>query len=383
MSQKILCVDDDANILAGFQRNLRKRFALDVATGGEEALAAIAANGPYAVVVADMQMPGMNGVALLARIQEISPDTVRIMLTGNADQHTAVLAVNQGHVFQFLTKPCSTETLAVALEAGLRQHALITAERELLERTLNGAIKTLTEILSAVDPHSFGHSQRLREAMHGYLQGRGHANAWALEMAAMLAPIGFVAIPPSVLAKLRSDHTLAPPEKDMVTRVPQIGSELIAGIPRLEPVALTLLYQAKNFDGSGFPNDSVAGETIPVGARILRVLYDLVRMEEKGVPRSRAIEVMLRPNGLYDPEVVQSVGEFYDVFVEKPQATSLPIREIPLRDLHSGMVLAADIRNGEDLLLVRAGTRMNPMPLEGLDNFARIGGVREPVLVAG
>src|SRR5262249_53231752 len=127
MSTKILFVDDDASILTAFQRNLRKQFALDVAIGGSEALRAMSAKGPYAVLVADMQMPEMNGLEFLKKAEEISPQTVRIMLTGNADQKTASDAVNLGHVFRFLTKPCSTEELAATLKAGLEQYLLVIA----------------------------------------------------------------------------------------------------------------------------------------------------------------------------------------------------------------------------------------------------------------
>src|SRR5467141_3678823 len=122
MNTKILCVDDDPNILAAIQRNLRKQFSIDTAVGPQPGLAALAQQGSYAVVVADMQMPGMNGVEFLKKVQEQSPDTVRIMLTGNADQKTAMDAVNFGHVFRFLTKPCSPEELALTLTAGLTQY---------------------------------------------------------------------------------------------------------------------------------------------------------------------------------------------------------------------------------------------------------------------
>ena len=132
MNEKILCVDDEPNILEAYRRTLRKRFELDVACGGEEALQAIAQRGPYAVLVADMRMPGMNGVELLAKVRQIAPLTVRMMLTGNTDLQTAIDAVNQGHIFRFLTKPCSPEDFANALEAGLEQHRLLTAERQLL-----------------------------------------------------------------------------------------------------------------------------------------------------------------------------------------------------------------------------------------------------------
>jgi CheY-like chemotaxis protein len=157
MNERVLCVDDDPNVLAGYQRGLRKQWHLETASSGQAALGLLETQGPYAVIVADMQMPGMNGVELLTRARTLAPDTVRIMLTGNADQKTAVEAVNEGHVFRFLNKPCSAEMLALVLDAAVRQYRLVVAERELLEKTLSGSVKILTEILSLQDPRTFGH----------------------------------------------------------------------------------------------------------------------------------------------------------------------------------------------------------------------------------
>src|ERR1051325_4018762 len=100
MNRKILCVDDEPNVLEAYPRNLRRKFAIDIACGGAAALERMAKEGPYAVVVADMQMPGMNGVEFLCQAQQRAPDTVRLMLTGHGDQKTAVEAMNRGHVFQ-------------------------------------------------------------------------------------------------------------------------------------------------------------------------------------------------------------------------------------------------------------------------------------------
>src|SRR5262245_31450783 len=101
MREKILLVDDDVSVLDGYKRLLRDEFHIDTAPGGREALAAIAEKGPYAVVVCDLRMPLMEGIELLRRIREQSPDTVRIMLTGNADVDMAVQAVNEGNIFRF------------------------------------------------------------------------------------------------------------------------------------------------------------------------------------------------------------------------------------------------------------------------------------------
>lgn len=195
MNEKILCVDDEPNILEAYRRTLRKRFNIDVALGGEEALRAIAERGPYAVVVADMRMPGMNGIELLARVKQIAPLTVRMMLTGNADLQTAVDAVNQGHIFRFLSKPCSPEDFAKALEAGLEQHRLLVAERELLTHTLTGAIKVLVDVLSLVKPQAFGRSSEVRRIVHQICQQLQVENAWAVEIAAALSQIGCITVP--------------------------------------------------------------------------------------------------------------------------------------------------------------------------------------------
>ena len=140
MTEKILCVDDEANILEAHQRGLGKQFHIETALGAEQALGQIDAQGPYTVVVSDMRMPGMDGVQLLSEVRKRAPDSVRIMLTGFADLQTAIEAVNEGNIFRFLTKPCPQETLAKALSAGIEQYRLVTAEKELLAKTLRGAI---------------------------------------------------------------------------------------------------------------------------------------------------------------------------------------------------------------------------------------------------
>ena len=74
MNNRILFVDDDPNLLAALSRSLRKLFTFDTALSGAEALQKLDRDGPYAVVVADQTMPGMNGVELLETVREVAPD---------------------------------------------------------------------------------------------------------------------------------------------------------------------------------------------------------------------------------------------------------------------------------------------------------------------
>jgi len=94
MTDTILCVDDEANILEGLKRHLHKRFVLETALSGAAGLELLDRQGPFAVVVSDMRMPGMNGAQFLALVRERAPDSVRIILTGQADLEAAIAAVN-------------------------------------------------------------------------------------------------------------------------------------------------------------------------------------------------------------------------------------------------------------------------------------------------
>jgi response regulator RpfG family c-di-GMP phosphodiesterase len=380
MSEKILFIDNDPNLLAAMERNLRLRFHLVTAPGGEAALAKLAGEGPFAVVVADMQMPGMNGVQLLAEVQKQYPETVRLMLTGNADQQTAIEAVNRGHVFQFLTKPCPMEMLTLALQAGLKQYRLVTAERELLEKTLNGSVKVLADVLSLVDPLSFGRGEMLCSYMRAYVNSLTLANLWEFEMAAMLSQIGTVTLPPALLEKSRTGQTLTKVEQDMIARVPKAGADLIANIPRLESVARIVLYQQKHYDGSGFPANVVRGEDIPIGARILKVLMDLLELEAQKLPKDAALKLMQQRMGWYDPRVLDATFACFDIYLPESSVKSQG-QPVALKDLQAGQIVLADIQTQSGKILVMARSRLTPVLLARLANFAKISPLQEPIYI--
>ena len=119
---KILFVDDDVNLLKASQRRLRKMFDIDIAQGGKEGLTAIAEKGPYAVIISDLMMPGMDGFEFMKSAGNVSPDSVFIMLTGHANLDFSLKALNEGNIFRFLTKPCKMHVLEKAIQAGIEQY---------------------------------------------------------------------------------------------------------------------------------------------------------------------------------------------------------------------------------------------------------------------
>ncbi len=192
---KILLVDDDPNVLAGYVRQLRKRFDLTTAQGAEAALELLAAGPPFVVVVSDLRMPRMDGIEFLGRVRERSPDTIRVMLTGYADLTSAIAAVNQGSVFRFLTKPCETADLTKALVDGIRQYRLVTAERELLEKTLGGAVKLLTDLMALLKPDLAGRNSRIANLAKRLAVILAPGEIANIGLAALLSQIGLLALP--------------------------------------------------------------------------------------------------------------------------------------------------------------------------------------------
>ena len=154
----------------------------------------------------------MNGTQFLSRVRESAPETVRMMLTGQADLHTAMHAVNEGAIFRFLTKPCPPEALGHALEAGLAQYRLVHAEKELLEQTLTGSLKALSDVLSLVNPEAFGRASRLKRYVTGLAHHMGLSDVWRLEIAASLSQIGCVILPDTILQKISKGEPLSPNE---------------------------------------------------------------------------------------------------------------------------------------------------------------------------
>lgn len=376
MNEQILFVDDDPNILAGYKRVLRNQFQIATAQGGEEGLATLESQGPFAVVMADMRMPGMDGIQFLARVKERAPTTVRMMLTGNADLQTAIDAVNEGNIFRFLTKPCPPETLAKALRAGIDQYRLITAERELLTKTLNGVIKVLTEILSLVDPQAFSRSMRIRRYVRHIANALELPNLWQYELAAMLSQIGCVTLPPDVMDKVYAQELLTDEELKMFWNHPGVAAQLLANIPRLETVARMIAGQQRPFQprGPAAPEET-ADEVSALGAQILKAAIDFDVLLFRGYSARGALLKMMEREGEYNPRVLAALQTL------QVKEMSKAVRAMRVDDLHVGMIAGEDIRALNGVLLLPKDQPVTYPVLERLRNFARMGAVKEPFLV--
>ena len=370
MSDKILFVDDEPAVLEGYRRLLHKEFSVDTALGAQDGLAAIGAaqEDAYAVIVSDMRMPEMNGVQFLSRVRTISADSVRIALTGYADIQTASNAVNEGSIFRFLIKPCEKQVLARALTAGLVQHGLVIAEKELLEKTLRGSVKVLTDVLSLVNPAAFSRGIRLGKYVQHIVKKLELKTPWQFEVAGMMSQLGCVTLDTETIEAVYAGKELSAEEQARYDTHASVAGELLSNIPRLEAVAHMIAKQ------HSAPPLSPAGvdlkqDPVALGAQILKVAIAYDQLLSGGCGHEESLNRLLSRPQEFARLVVDALGDL------EPEIQGMEARKLILSDLECDMVLQEDVRTGSGMLLVAKGTRVSHALLARLRNFLR----REPI----
>ncbi|HLN00230.1 MAG TPA: HD domain-containing phosphohydrolase [Bryobacteraceae bacterium] len=375
MTQRILFVDDEPKILQGLERQLNSRFEVQTAPGPKEGLQSVLQNGPFAVVVSDFRMPGMNGIQFLSEVKHANADTTRVMLTGQADMNTAIAAVNEGSIFRFLTKPCPTEILIAALDSAVEQHRLITSERELLEKTLSGSIKVLTEVLSLVNPGAFSHACLIRKYATHIATSLKLRNVWECELAAMLCQLGYITVPQPVLDKVAAREELTPDEQAVFSAHPAAAERLLENIPRLEAVARMI----RNQSSAPPPEERLAGlfaatDGVTMGTAILRTALEFDRLASAGKPRRDALAQM-RQSGVFHARLLDAL-ETADL-----QSVQRKILMLKVSELNTTMIANQNICASNGVLLLPKGEELTMPMIEKLRGFARTVGIPQPISV--
>jgi two-component system probable response regulator PhcQ len=130
---KLLLVDDEPNLTSALVRSLdRSQFEIFTADSAQKGLMILAGND-IDVIVSDERMPGMTGSQFLAEVRKQWPNTIRMILSGQADLEAAVRAINEGEVYRFLLKPCHPKELQMTILQGLQQKKLVAQSRKLLQ----------------------------------------------------------------------------------------------------------------------------------------------------------------------------------------------------------------------------------------------------------
>lgn len=373
---RVLIVDDESSLLDSAVRGLRHNYSIVTALSGKAGIEILRREASLTIAVSDLRMPGMDGITFLRHARQIAPDTIRMLFTGHADLADAIEAVNEGAIFRFIPKPCPLPTLKGILDTGLKQHELVTAERVLLEQTLRGSVKTLTDVLALVSPMAFGRGTRARQRVVDLAPRCSVSEGWPVEVAAMLSQIAYVTLPSDVLEKVYHGQMLNAAEQAMIDRLPELTEQLLGNIPRLDAVRRILRYQQKHYDGEGSPSDAVRGEELPWGARALKVIFDLDVVETQGNSTETALSILHSRAGWYDPLILKSVAEACGSSTDQGQT-----KEVALRDVQPGMVFAQDVRTAWGLLLIARGQEVTPGLLERIWNLSSALGISDSVRV--
>jgi CheY-like chemotaxis protein len=364
---RLLFVDDEANVLIGINRVLHGRYDVTLANSGAEALQALE-HHEFDVVVSDMRMPGMSGNELLVRVQQRQPRAVRLVLSGQSDLEAAAAAINDGRVFRFLLKPIGRDALLSALEAALAQRRLVEAERELLERTLNGAIDGLSEALALANPEAFGRSRRLRRIVSALATEAGLPRRWPLEMAASLSQLGAISLPPETARRWYAGEALDATESAMVARAASVPQQLLRHLPRIEPV-IALLDALSTGGVVSSPTLSIEESTLLAAAEVERRL-------SSGEPLTGII-ASLDADARIPRVVIDGLRKLGGLLLG-----ARPRRAVSIVGLQPGMVLVEDVRTRAGGLLITRGHEVSDALMVRLRNFASTVGVKEPLFVS-
>ena len=408
----VLCVDDEPHILLALRRALRAPdLRVLCADSGEQALAMLAVED-VALIVSDMRMPGMAGTQLLEQVQLRHPDTVRVMLTGQADMAATVAAINRGGIHRYLQKPWNGDELRRVVRHGVELHEL-TRDRARLQRLARAQNRQLhdanalleqrvaertAELSTAHDALKRNHFTTIqvfsslldlrggRLGAHGRRvaeQARRIAEAMALPdalteqifVAGLLHDIGLIGVPDATLNKPMARHN--DEEAALFRAHSGLGEHALMALEDMQGVAALIRAHHERFDGDGFP-DRLAGAGIPLGARILTVadLFDDLQhghLVESVVSVSEARTLIRHARGKkFDPEVV-------DVFlhITEPQPPAPPTsRLLHSVALEAGLVLAADLVSARGLLMLPAGHCLSARLIDKLRSFEATDGHR-------
>ena len=371
---KILFVDDDPLALEGLSRSVYREFKADLAEGPEAGLEKIKNDGPYIVVISDMRMPVMDGAEFLSRVRNIAPDSIRVMLTGCADTEAAMRAVNEGRIFRFLNKPVTGEDLAQTLRGCVAQYDLMRREKELLEKTLTGAIRVLAEVLQLANPVAFSKGARICQYVRHIARKLCLSDTWQYEIAAMLSELGCLALTPALLEAIHHGEPLSPENERRYSQHPQIAHDLLVRIPRLELVADMILKQKE------VPRDlpqrlSPAAETVRRGAQMLKVSLAFDGLLSTGTERQEALSTLRRSPIDYDAQMVAALGDF------KLSRGPTELRPVDVRDLCTGMILNENLCSMTGVLVAAKGHEVSPALMKAVRNFVEDGTVKGTVLV--
>jgi putative two-component system response regulator len=351
---RILCVDDELTITSSLRRVFRNAgYEIHTASNGHAGLDKInSAVKPYSLIISDQKMPGMTGIDFLERARQITPNTIRILLTGYSEIDAIIDAINKGGIHRYLTKPWDEEDILLQVRQSLKQYELIIENQHLfaltkkqnnelnelnnnlgkiverktkelgqreaelrqsferLQRSFDNAIQAVSTIVEIRDPYTSGHQKQVSKIASAIarIMGLSENEVSGIKMAGLIHDIGKVAIPFEILTKPGKLDDL---EFDMIKKHPKIGYDILKSIEFPYPVAQIVLQHHERIDGSGYPY-GLPADDILLESKIIGVA-DVIDAMASHRPYRPAIgivgameEITKNRSIIYDTDVVDA-----------------------------------------------------------------------------
>ncbi|MGE4442231.1 MAG: HD domain-containing phosphohydrolase [Desulfomicrobium sp.] len=357
-------MDDDEKTLNALKLFLRRTFTIVTAIDPFKALDMIRRDPRIAITVSDYKMPGMDGVTFLTHVRNISPHTIRILLTGQANTDVAAMGVNQGQIFKFLVKPCPQAELADALQEGLKQFTRMVTEREVLQSTVHSTVRVLSEALGLANPEAFARAERIRNLALRLAQTLSLPSTLDLELATMLSHLGCLGLPRTIFDKLNRGIPLTQDEETLHARHPRIGALLIERIPRLGSVSSIIADQLAPFS----PN-------MDQKTAVLNLACKFDMLHKRGIPTSEIFQSLLHSDPPYPPHLIEGLKHTVH------NIRKLVRKAVKIRQLKQAMILDSHIETSDGLLLLAKGAELTESNILRLIEISKHKEIVEPIYI--
>lgn len=329
MKRRVLVVDDETSVCILLSEKLsREGFDCSTCSSAEEALTCLEQDA-FDLIISDLKMPGLSGLALLQEARKKHPHSAFLMATGVDDIRVGIQAMKQG-ADDYLVKPFQLEAVVASVVRALEKKRLemevenyrkhleamveqrtkqLQAAMKRIELTYDETLEALGGALDLRDNETAGHSRRVSRYCLEMARALGCTSDQLKQIArgSYLHDVGKIGIPDAILLK---EGKLTAEEMEVMQTHVRVGYDLVSRIAFLAPAAEIVLTHQERFDGTGYPQGLV-GDEIPLGARIFTVADTLDAMTSdrpyrRALPFSAAREEITRESGRqFDPEVVR------------------------------------------------------------------------------
>jgi response regulator RpfG family c-di-GMP phosphodiesterase len=395
VNTRVLYVDDETSLLSAFS-SLFRREGLEIHTLSDSTAidTMLREHGPFAVVVSDQRMPGLDGVGTLERVRRQSPDTIRVMLTGYADQDDTVRAINTAGVSRYIAKPwddtllkhtvhdCIHSFNMVAENRQLTSELAIrnTALEEILEGTVGQTVQLLSHLSNYINMHAARQTERVRTLGTAILKVSRDVSVeelWDIHRALELFNLGIAVLPPWIQVTLVKEGLWSLARFPVAQNHQLLAYDLLKDIPRFERVARIIQLSQKNFDGSGEPTSvALQGQDLPLGSRLLHILIDLDSLSTEHHRGRTMLQKMQTQKQKYDTGLIAlMLGQ------ESAMRVSNAKKSVGLDALEEGMILMDDLVTVRGRVMIRAGSEITKPVLRILSQTRQYDPIKEPVTV--